>query len=92
MTPDDHSRYTDRLREAADLLEAQGANPFRVSAYRKAADTVRDLGEDVATIVAHDGAAAGEPLPDLDAQDAPQSPHQAQTESGASRHSRATTR
>jgi hypothetical protein len=39
----------DRLREAADLLEAQGANPFRSSAYRRAADTVahhdRDLGE-----------------------------------------------
>ena len=26
----------DRLREAADLLEQQGANPFRVGAYRKA--------------------------------------------------------
>ncbi|MBX3592026.1 MAG: DNA-binding protein [Burkholderiaceae bacterium] len=29
-----------RLREGADLLEAQGANPFRVGAYRKAADTI----------------------------------------------------
>jgi hypothetical protein len=65
MTPDDHSRYTDRLREAADLLEAQGANPFRVSAYRKAADTVRDLGEDVATIVAREGAAGLEKLPHI---------------------------
>lgn len=65
MTPDDHSRYTDRLREAADLLEAQGANPFRVSAYRKAADTVRDLGEDIATIVAREGAAGLEKLPHI---------------------------
>jgi DNA polymerase/3'-5' exonuclease PolX len=32
-----NARCADRLREAADLLEAQGANPFRVSAYRKAA-------------------------------------------------------
>ncbi len=29
-----------KLREAADLLQAQGANPFRVGAYRKAADTL----------------------------------------------------
>ena len=32
--------FADRLREAADLLQAQGANPYRVAAYRKAADTV----------------------------------------------------
>ncbi len=30
-----------KLREAATLLQAQGANPFRVAAYRKAADTVQ---------------------------------------------------
>lgn len=29
-----------RLRQAAEILNAQGANPFRVAAYRKAADTV----------------------------------------------------
>lgn len=29
-----------RLRDAAALLEAQGANPFRVAAYRKGADSV----------------------------------------------------
>lgn len=28
-----------RLREGADLLEQQAANPFRISAYRHAADT-----------------------------------------------------
>lgn len=65
MPPEDHSRYMDRLREAADLLEAQGANPFRVSAYRKAADTVRDLGENVAKIVERDGAAGLEQLPHI---------------------------
>lgn len=31
---------TDRLREAADLLEPQAANPERVRAYREAAQTV----------------------------------------------------
>jgi hypothetical protein len=32
-----------RLDEVADLLEAQDANPFRVRAYRSAAETVRGL-------------------------------------------------
>jgi Holliday junction resolvasome RuvABC DNA-binding subunit len=32
--------YVDRLREAADLLQSQGANPYRVAAYRKAADSL----------------------------------------------------
>ncbi len=38
------------LEEAAELLQAQGANPFRVQAYRKAAATVRDLREPLAEI------------------------------------------
>ena len=33
--------------EIADLLDIQGANPFRVRAYRNAARTVGDLGTDV---------------------------------------------
>ena len=48
-------QIADRLDEAAELLEAQGANPFRVRAYRMASDTVRDLGEDPAQILARDG-------------------------------------
>ena len=56
-----NARCADRLREAADLLEAQGANPFRVSAYRRAAATVLGLTEDVADIVEREG------LPGLDA-------------------------
>jgi DNA polymerase (family 10) len=32
-----------RLEEVADLLEAQRANPFRVQAYRRAAEAVRHL-------------------------------------------------
>ncbi|MHC4211126.1 MAG: helix-hairpin-helix domain-containing protein [Planctomycetota bacterium] len=32
-----------RLEEVADLLQAQDANPFRVRAYRSAAETVRGL-------------------------------------------------
>jgi len=41
--------YADRLREAADLLQSQGANPYRVAAYRKAAESITGL--DHATIV-----------------------------------------
>lgn len=39
----ENQQIADRLREAATLLEAQGANPFRVGAYRKAADTIAGL-------------------------------------------------
>jgi DNA polymerase (family 10) len=38
--------------QVADILEFQGANPFRVRAYRNAARTVRDLSKPVAAIVA----------------------------------------
>jgi DNA polymerase (family 10) len=41
--------------EVADLLELQGANPFRVRAYRNAARTLRDLAEPVAEIAADPG-------------------------------------
>ncbi|HVZ39241.1 MAG TPA: DNA polymerase/3'-5' exonuclease PolX [Candidatus Kapabacteria bacterium] len=36
------------LREAADLLEIQNANPFRVRAYRNAARSVEDLARPIA--------------------------------------------
>ena len=65
MAIEERTRYTDCLREAADLLEAQGANPFRVAAYRKAADTVRDLESDVAVIVEREGTAGLEKLPHI---------------------------
>jgi putative hydrolase len=45
----------DRLREAASLLEYQDANRFRVNAYRKAADTLESLPEDVALILKTEG-------------------------------------
>jgi DNA polymerase (family 10) len=38
--------------EIADLLDIQGANPFRVRAYRNAARTIGDLGTDVKTLMA----------------------------------------
>ena len=39
----DNAAVADMLREAAELLATQGANPFRVAAYRKASDTVAGL-------------------------------------------------
>jgi DNA polymerase (family 10) len=38
------------FEEVADLLEIQGANPFRVRAYRNAARTIRDLSEALADV------------------------------------------
>jgi DNA polymerase (family 10) len=39
------------FEEIADLLEIQGANPFRVRAYRNAARTVGELGRNVAAML-----------------------------------------
>ncbi len=39
--------------EIADLLEIQGANPFRIRAYRNAARTLQALGRDVRTLLRH---------------------------------------
>jgi Holliday junction resolvasome RuvABC DNA-binding subunit len=55
----------ERLREAAALLEAQGANPFRVSAYRRAADTLRDLKGDIGEVIEREGAEGLEALPGI---------------------------
>ncbi len=44
-----------QLREAADLLRQQGANPFRVNAYRSAAATIAALGRYVGEIVDGEG-------------------------------------
>jgi len=45
-------QIADSLEQIADLLEFQGANPFRTRAYRNAARAVRDLGEPVADVLA----------------------------------------
>ncbi len=47
-----NSQIADVFEEIADLLEFQGANPFRVRAYRNAARTIRDLTEPVTAIIA----------------------------------------
>lgn len=56
-----------RLDEVADLLAVQRANPFRIEAYRKAAETLRSLPEPVSAIHARGGLAALEALPGIGA-------------------------
>jgi DNA polymerase (family 10) len=44
-----------RLEEVSELLHAQGANPYRVQAYRHAADTLRRLSRAAAEIYRDEG-------------------------------------
>jgi len=48
-------QISDRLEEAANLLEQQQASPFRVSAYRRAAGTLAHLERDVGEIINREG-------------------------------------
>lgn len=53
-----NSFAADLLRQFAELLHQQDANPFRVNAYRRAAQTLDSLSEDAREILAtrgHDG-------------------------------------
>jgi len=54
-----------KLQEMSDLLEQQGANPFRIKAYRQAAITLTDLGQDVADILQREGSKGLESLPGI---------------------------
>ncbi|HSQ82829.1 MAG TPA: helix-hairpin-helix domain-containing protein [Casimicrobiaceae bacterium] len=61
----DNLRIAQWLREAAGLLHAQGANPFRVGAYRKAADTVLQHEGSLGTLFADRGRAGLDALPGI---------------------------
>ncbi|MBU4488730.1 MAG: DNA polymerase/3'-5' exonuclease PolX [Candidatus Omnitrophica bacterium] len=50
-----NKQIADILRNIADILEIQGDNPFRIRAYRKAADIVGNLTEDISVIAAKNG-------------------------------------
>jgi putative hydrolase len=52
----DNAAVASVLREVADLLSKQGANHFRILAYRRAADTLEQLSTNAADIVACQGA------------------------------------
>ena len=49
--PASNERIASKLREIADLLEAQRANPFRFNAYRRAANTISDLDQPLVEII-----------------------------------------
>ena len=63
-TPDNHT-VAEMLRETASLLEAQGANPYRAQAYRKAGDMVDSLHTPLSAFIARNGASALEELPGI---------------------------
>lgn len=67
------------LEELADLLEAQGANQYRVRAYRTAAQNLRDLPRPVHEILATDGVAGLIELPGIGQSLAPLSKGSART-------------
>lgn len=69
MPPEQASvrRIADRLREAAELLEEQGANRYRVAAYRHAADTLDGRAPEVQELYASDGVAGLCTLPGIGA-------------------------
>jgi len=54
-----------KLAQAADLLEQQGANPFRVSAYRRASETVARLAQDIRALAEAEGDAGLIKLPNI---------------------------
>lgn len=65
--PPDNAQVAALLREMAGLLERQGENPFRVGAYRRAADTVQGLAQGVAELDAQQGVPGLDALPTVGA-------------------------
>ncbi|MEE3370327.1 MAG: DNA polymerase/3'-5' exonuclease PolX [Planctomycetota bacterium] len=49
-----NSQIATEFERLADLLEFQGANPFRIRAYRSGARAIRDSAEDVSVLAARD--------------------------------------
>jgi DNA polymerase (family X) len=52
--PVHNAEIAEAFDHLADLLEIEGANPFRVRAYRRAARTLEDLPRNVADMLCHD--------------------------------------
>lgn len=59
----DNQSIADKLLEVADLLEQQKANPFRVNAYRRAAQTVSSHEEELAALAGREGIEGLDRLP-----------------------------
>ena len=54
-TPQHNQQVATIFRSMAERLATQRANPYRVRAYRKAADTIEALEEDIADVAARQG-------------------------------------
>lgn len=72
MTPVDgppaaaeNARITQALREMAMLLEAQGDHPYRIGAYRHAAEVVSGLGRSLREVLEGEGVAGLDALPGI---------------------------
>src|SRR4051794_10947573 len=61
----DNQSIAQRLHDYAQYLEAREASPYRVRAYRRAAETVRGLDRPVADVVAEQGRGGLEELPGI---------------------------
>ncbi len=62
-----NARIADRLRQAADILAAQAADPFRIAAYRKAAESVLALTIDLGILAERGGRKGLEAIPGVGA-------------------------
>lgn len=65
--PGDNAWIASCLREMAALLDAQGGNPYRVAAYRKAADTVAQHAGSLRELFQREGLAGLDALPAIGA-------------------------
>jgi DNA polymerase (family X) len=61
--PDDNAQIAEMLRETAQLLEAQNANPFRVAAYRNAAAEIARMPQSLRALFGDQGVAGLDALP-----------------------------
>lgn len=62
-TPYANAKVASWLREASDLLAAQGASPYRIHAYRAAAEGVARYPRDVRTVFEREGAKGLDAIP-----------------------------
>jgi DNA polymerase (family X) len=60
-----NAAVADKLRQAAAILSAQGADPFRIAAYRRAADAVSALQADLGAIAESGGQKALDAIPGI---------------------------
>jgi len=58
-----NAQIADKLRQVADILAAQKADPFRIAAYRRAAESIRVLNDDLGAIAEKGGRDALEAIP-----------------------------